>query len=141
MAFVFSWVLLPIVAMPWAIFSERTSRRQRKCGQLSRLERSTVTADNLAWLAQPAFATAAASTNCDTQQEIDEFWAKLSDGGKTDRCGWLQDKYGLSWQMVPAKLGALLEQKDPPKSNRVMQALMQMTKIDVGRLQQAAEPG
>ena len=77
--------------------------------------------------------------NCETQQEVDEFWEKLSAGGERHQCGWLKDKFGVSWQIVPAALMQLLQEKDPAKSQRVMKALMQMTKIDIGRLQQAAE--
>jgi len=75
--------------------------------------------------------------NCETQQEVDELWEKLSAGGRKDRCGWLQDKYGLSWQIIPTALGKLLSDPDPQKSGRVMQAMLQMDKIDVRRLQQA----
>jgi predicted 3-demethylubiquinone-9 3-methyltransferase (glyoxalase superfamily) len=77
--------------------------------------------------------------NCETQEEVDELWEKLSAGGRKDRCGWLQDKYGLSWQIIPSVLGRLLNDKDPQKSQRVMKAMLQMDKIDVKRLQQAAE--
>jgi predicted 3-demethylubiquinone-9 3-methyltransferase (glyoxalase superfamily) len=75
--------------------------------------------------------------NCETQQEVDELWDKLSEGGRKDRCGWLQDKYGLSWQIIPSVLGKLLQDKDAEKANRVMQAMLQMDKIDIKRLQQA----
>jgi predicted 3-demethylubiquinone-9 3-methyltransferase (glyoxalase superfamily) len=75
--------------------------------------------------------------NCETQQEVDELWEKLSAGGKTNRCGWLQDKYGLSWQIIPSVLGEMLADKDPEKSKRVMQAMLQMDKIDIARLKQA----
>ena len=76
--------------------------------------------------------------NCTTQQEIDYFWEKLSAGGK-GQCGWLKDKYGLSWQIVPTVLVEMLEDKDTKKSQRVMQAIMQMTKIDIAGLKQAYE--
>jgi predicted 3-demethylubiquinone-9 3-methyltransferase (glyoxalase superfamily) len=77
--------------------------------------------------------------NCETQQEVDELWEKLCEGGKKDRCGWLKDKYGLSWQIIPSALGKMLGDKDPEKSKRVMEAMLQMDKIDVKRLQEAYE--
>ena len=76
--------------------------------------------------------------NCETQQEVDDLWEKLSAGGRTDRCGWLQDKFGLSWQIIPTVLGQLLGDKDPQRAKRAMQAMLQMTKIDISKLQQAA---
>ena len=75
--------------------------------------------------------------NCETQQEVDELWKKLSAGGREDQCGWLQDKYGLSWQIIPTILGKLLGDKDPVKANRAMQAMLQMKKIDINGLQRA----
>jgi predicted 3-demethylubiquinone-9 3-methyltransferase (glyoxalase superfamily) len=75
--------------------------------------------------------------NCETQEEVDELWEKLSAGGRKDRCGWLQDKYGLSWQIIPSALGQMLQDKDPAKANRVMQAMLQMDKIDIARLKRA----
>jgi predicted 3-demethylubiquinone-9 3-methyltransferase (glyoxalase superfamily) len=75
--------------------------------------------------------------SCETQQEVDELWEKLSAGGRKDRCGWLQDKYGLSWQVVPSALGKMLQDKDAKKSQRVMKAMMQMDKIDIKGLQEA----
>ncbi|HLK49662.1 MAG TPA: VOC family protein [Bryobacteraceae bacterium] len=77
--------------------------------------------------------------NCETQQEVDHLWDKLSEGGKKDRCGWLQDKYGLSWQIVPTVLGKLMADPDPKKSSRVMQAMLQMDKLDIQTLQQAGQ--
>lgn len=77
--------------------------------------------------------------NCDTQEEVDELWEKLLAGGRKDRCGWLQDKYGLSWQIIPTALGKLMSDPDPAKSSRVMQAMLQMDKIDIQRLQEAYE--
>jgi len=77
--------------------------------------------------------------NCETQQEVDDLWARLSEGGATNRCGWLTDKFGLSWQIVPTVLGRLLADKDPQKSARVMNAMLQMTKLEIGGLEQAAE--
>ena len=76
--------------------------------------------------------------NCETQQEVDEFWDQLSAGGRTDQCGWLQDKFGVSWQIVPTILPQLLHSKDAETSKRVMQAMLQMRKIDIQRLQDAA---
>ena len=75
--------------------------------------------------------------NCEKQEEVDELWEKLSAGGRKDRCGWLQDKYGLSWQIIPSALGQMLQDKDPAKANRVMQAMLQMDKIDIARLKRA----
>jgi predicted 3-demethylubiquinone-9 3-methyltransferase (glyoxalase superfamily) len=77
--------------------------------------------------------------NCETQQELDDLWEKLSAGGRTDRCGWLQDKFGLSWQIIPSVLGQLLGDKDPQRAKRAMQAMLQMTKLDIKKLQQAAD--
>lgn len=79
--------------------------------------------------------------NCETQQEVDELWEKLSAGGEKSQCGWLKDKYGLSWQIVPTILGKLLGDKDAKKANRVMQAMLQMKKIDIKGLQQAYDRG
>jgi len=75
--------------------------------------------------------------NCETQQEVDELWKKLSEGGEKSRCGWLKDKYGLSWQVVPTVLVEMLQDKDAKKSNRVMQAMLQMDKIDIETLRRA----
>ncbi len=75
--------------------------------------------------------------NCETQEEVDELWEGLSAGGKKERCGWLKDRYGLSWQIIPTTLGKLLSDADPEKSSRVMKAMLQMDKIDIARLQQA----
>jgi predicted 3-demethylubiquinone-9 3-methyltransferase (glyoxalase superfamily) len=77
--------------------------------------------------------------NCETQDEVDAFWDKLSEGGEKGQCGWLKDKYGLSWQIVPTVLGELMSGPDPEKSKRVMQAMLQMTKIDIKGLKQAYE--
>jgi predicted 3-demethylubiquinone-9 3-methyltransferase (glyoxalase superfamily) len=77
--------------------------------------------------------------NCKTQEEIDELWEKLSKGGEKGQCGWLKDKYGLSWQIVPAVLGEMLKGKDADVSNRVMKALLQMKKLDIKTLKQAYE--
>lgn len=77
--------------------------------------------------------------HCETQAEVDEYWAKLSAGGKENQCGWLDDKFGVSWQIVPNALIELLGAPDPAKAGRVMQAMMQMTKIDIAALKQAYE--
>jgi predicted 3-demethylubiquinone-9 3-methyltransferase (glyoxalase superfamily) len=68
---------------------------------------------------------------------VDQLWEKLSSGGRKDRCGWLQDKYGLSWQIIPNALGQMLNDKDPIKSKKVMNAMLQMTKINIDQLKQA----
>jgi len=76
--------------------------------------------------------------NCETQGEVDELWDKLlAGGGQKSRCGWLQDKFGLSWQIIPTALGKLMSDPDPEKSKRVMQAMLTMDKIDIAKLQQA----
>src|SRR5437667_12835765 len=75
--------------------------------------------------------------NCETQEEVDELWDKLSEGGEQNSCGWLKDKFGLSWQIIPTVLGQMLGDKDPAKSQRVMQAMLQMTKIDINGLKRA----
>ena len=79
--------------------------------------------------------------NCETQEEVDALWDHLVDGGKPMQCGWLTDKYGISWQIIPATLGKLMNDPDPKKANRVMQAMLQMVKIDVRGLQEAYEQG
>ncbi len=75
--------------------------------------------------------------DCKTQEEVDALWSKLSEGGSTSQCGWLKDKYGLSWQIVPETLGELLSDSDSVKAERVMQAMLQMTKIDIEGLRRA----
>jgi len=77
--------------------------------------------------------------NCETQKEVDEFWEKLSAGGEKSRCGWLKDKFGLSWQIVPTALGKMMSDSDPAKSNRVMNAVLQMDKLDIAGLKRAYE--
>ncbi len=79
--------------------------------------------------------------NCETQQEVDALWKKLSAGGREDQCGWLQDKYGLSWQIIPTVLGKMLGDKDAKKANAAMKAMLQMKKIDIKGLQQAYDRG
>ncbi len=75
--------------------------------------------------------------NCETQAEVDELWNKLTAGGAESQCGWLKDKFGLSWQIIPSALGRLLGDKDRAKASRAMQAMLQMKKIDIAKLQQA----
>jgi predicted 3-demethylubiquinone-9 3-methyltransferase (glyoxalase superfamily) len=77
--------------------------------------------------------------HCETQREVDELWAKLSAGGKTERCGWLQDKYGISWQIVPTILNKILQDKDSKKTERVMKALLQMDKLEIETLKRVYE--
>jgi predicted 3-demethylubiquinone-9 3-methyltransferase (glyoxalase superfamily) len=77
--------------------------------------------------------------DCENQQEVDDLWEKLTKEGKPGPCGWLKDKYGLSWQIVPSALGEMLEDKDPEKAGRVMQAMLKMSKLDVAVLKQAYE--
>src|SRR2546426_7636904 len=77
--------------------------------------------------------------NCKTQEEVDELWEKLSEGGEQGQCGWLKDKYGLSWQIVPTVLGEMLQDKDARKSERVMNALLKMNKIEIKALKQATQ--
>ncbi len=75
--------------------------------------------------------------NCTSQEEVDSLWAKLSAGGSAGQCGWLKDKFGLSWQIIPSALMKLMQDPDPQKSGRVMQAMLQMTKIDIRKLREA----
>jgi predicted 3-demethylubiquinone-9 3-methyltransferase (glyoxalase superfamily) len=77
--------------------------------------------------------------SCKTQEEVDELWEKLSEGGQTQQCGWLKDKFGLSWQIIPSALIELMSDPDPEKSQRVMEAMLQMTKIEIAKLRQAYE--
>jgi predicted 3-demethylubiquinone-9 3-methyltransferase (glyoxalase superfamily) len=79
--------------------------------------------------------------NCATQQEVDELWKRLLAGGREDQCGWLQDRYGLSWQIIPTVLGKMLGDKDPAKANRAMQAMLKMKKLDIKGLQEAYDRG
>lgn len=77
------------------------------------------------------------AVNCETQQEIDQLWDKLSEAGSTQQCGWLKDKYGVSWQIVPTILGEMMQDKNEEKSERVMKAMLQMVKIDIQGLKKA----
>jgi predicted 3-demethylubiquinone-9 3-methyltransferase (glyoxalase superfamily) len=77
--------------------------------------------------------------SCKTQAEVDELWEKLSAGGEKSRCGWLKDKFGVSWQIIPDALGAALSDPDPAKAGRALQAMLKMTKIDIAALQRARD--
>jgi predicted 3-demethylubiquinone-9 3-methyltransferase (glyoxalase superfamily) len=77
--------------------------------------------------------------NCETQQEVDKLWEQLTEGGEEGPCGWLKDKFGVSWQIIPTVLGEMLQDKDAVKSQRVMQAMLQMKKINIAGLKQAYE--
>jgi len=77
--------------------------------------------------------------DCETQEEVDALWARLAAGGAESRCGWLTDRYGLSWQIVPTVLPKLLRHKNPAKANAAMQAMLQMGKLDIARLQRASD--
>ncbi len=79
--------------------------------------------------------------NCENQEEVDYYWEKLSEGGEKGPCGWLTDKFGVSWQIVPTVLGVLMSDKDEKKAARVMQAMLQMSKLDIKVLQQAYTEG
>jgi predicted 3-demethylubiquinone-9 3-methyltransferase (glyoxalase superfamily) len=79
--------------------------------------------------------------NCETQQEVDDLWEKLVAGGKPVQCGWLTDRFGVSWQIIPTVLGEMLSDSDPAKAARVMKAMMQMIKIDIAALKQAYDQG
>jgi predicted 3-demethylubiquinone-9 3-methyltransferase (glyoxalase superfamily) len=79
--------------------------------------------------------------NCETQQEVDELWNKLLEGGEAQQCGWITDRFGVSWQIIPAALGELMGGPDPAKSQRVMAAMLQMVKIDIEGLQRAYDEG
>jgi predicted 3-demethylubiquinone-9 3-methyltransferase (glyoxalase superfamily) len=75
--------------------------------------------------------------HCKTQEEVDRLWERLSEGGEQEQCGWLKDRYGVSWQIVPTALGEMLQDRDPERSQRVMRAMLQMKKLDVTALKQA----
>jgi len=76
--------------------------------------------------------------NCETQTEVDDLWARLCEGGEPSRCGWLKDRFGVSWQIIPSVLGRLLQGSEPAKSSRVMEAMMKMGKIEIAELKEAA---
>ena len=75
--------------------------------------------------------------NCETQEEIDKLWEKLSEGGEEQQCGWLKDRFGVSWQIIPSVLGDMMMDADPEKSKRVMEAILKMTKFDIQALKEA----
>jgi predicted 3-demethylubiquinone-9 3-methyltransferase (glyoxalase superfamily) len=77
--------------------------------------------------------------SCESQQEVDELWSRLTDGGSEDRCGWLRDRFGLSWQIIPTALGRLLGDPDRDRAQRAMRAMLQMQKIDIAALERAAD--
>jgi predicted 3-demethylubiquinone-9 3-methyltransferase (glyoxalase superfamily) len=77
--------------------------------------------------------------SCESQEEVDRYWSKLTDGGEESQCGWLKDRYGLSWQIVPTALGTLLGDPDPEKARRVMEAMLRMSKIEIRLLEQARD--
>jgi len=77
--------------------------------------------------------------HCETQSEVDDLWEKLSEGGETSQCGWLKDRFGVSWQVIPNALGDMLQDEDEEKSERVMHAMLQMEKIDINALRHAYE--
>ncbi len=79
--------------------------------------------------------------DCQSQEEVDYFWDRLSEGGEAGPCGWLKDRFGLSWQVVPSVLGEMLQDKDREKANRVTQAMLQMSKLDIATLTRAYEQG
>ncbi|APR75513.1 3-demethylubiquinone-9 3-methyltransferase [Minicystis rosea] len=79
--------------------------------------------------------------SCDTQEEVDTYWEKLTEGGKPVQCGWLVDRFGVSWQIIPKILGELLSDPDPARAGRAMQAMMKMVKLDIAALKRAAEGG
>ncbi len=86
----------------------------------------------------PAFSLV---VNCDSQEEIDLLWDKLGEGGKTSQCGWLDDRYGVTWQIVPANMGELMTDKDPARAKKIMEAMLKMTKLDIAALKRARELG
>jgi len=109
-------------------------------GQVMTIEFELVGLEFMALNAGPQFKFTEAISfvvNCETQEEVDEYWKKLSAGGKTAQCGWLKDKFGLSWQIVPTALGKMYSDPDPAKSQRVMKAMLKMDKLDIVVLKRA----
>jgi predicted 3-demethylubiquinone-9 3-methyltransferase (glyoxalase superfamily) len=121
---------------------EAAQKAGRPAGSVMTVEFTLEKVDFVALNGGPQFKFTEAisfSVNCETQDEIDYFWEKLSaDGGSTGRCGWLKDKFGLSWQVSPVFLGDMLADRDAEKANRVMKAMMEMNKIDIAALEKAA---
>jgi predicted 3-demethylubiquinone-9 3-methyltransferase (glyoxalase superfamily) len=114
----------------------------RKAGSVMTVEFQLEGQDFIALNGGPLFKFTEAISfviSCKTQAEVDRFWKRLSAGGKEIQCGWLKDKYGLSWQIVPTALGDLLSSKDAAKSQRVMEAMLKMVKLDIKKLKQAAQ--
>lgn len=129
-----------------SVFPNSTIRNSRK-GPNGRVMTATIDLDGQELMllsAGPQYSfTPAVSlfVHCKDQQEVDYYWDKLVEGGREDRCGWLQDRFGLSWQIIPDALGRLLGDKDPGVSGRALQAMLKMKKIDVAALESAARGG
>ena len=109
--------------------------RRRRPGDVGHDSRSTGSGSTPSTAGRCSSLSEAVSlfVNCETQDEVDELWDKLGDGGTPQRCGWLKDKIGLSWQIIPSVLGKRLQDKDPEKAQRVVQAMLGMIKIDIDR--------
>src|SRR5258706_5505021 len=131
-----------------SIFKNSKAGKVRRYGEGSPAPKGTVMAASFelegvqfyAFNGGPAFTFTPAISlfvDCQTQAEVDELWEKLSAGGEKSRCGWLKDKFGLSWQIIPTALGEALNNPDPVKSKKAMEAMMQMTKIDIAALERA----
>jgi predicted 3-demethylubiquinone-9 3-methyltransferase (glyoxalase superfamily) len=114
----------------------------RKAGSVMTVEFQIEGQDFIALNGGPIFKFSEAISfvvSCKTQAEVDWYWKRLSAGGKQVQCGWLKDKYGVSWQIVPTALGELLSSKDAAKSQRVMEAMLKMVKLDIKKLKEAAQ--
>lgn len=122
--------------------------KNSKVTQIRRLPAGTVLSVNfeidgqtfIAMNGGPSFTFSSGTSlfvHCDTQEEVDNYWEKLTEGGQSGQCGWLKDKFGVSWQIIPEALGRLLADKDPEKAKRTMQAMLTMTKIDTKVLEEA----